>query len=385
MIPDPDVVLAAAALALAALPALMFAANLRLYRPAPPPPADAPAPAVSVLIPARNEERCIAAAVQSARACTGVDAEILVLDDHSADATARIVSDLAAADPRVRLLSAPELPPGWCGKQHACWVLAQAARNPVLVFLDADVRLAPDGLARAVHFLRSSGADLVSGIPRQETGSLMEKLVLPLIHFVLLGFLPLWQMRSSRHPAYGSGCGQFFVADREAYFAVGGHSAIRTTLHDGIKLPRAFRAAGRMTDLFDATGAAACRMYRGARELWRGLSKNATEGLAAPAMIVPATLLLLTGQVLPFALLAAWELLSPPAAGLAVAAVAAAWGPRLWAWIAFRQSFTGAALHPLGILCLLAIQWYALTATLLGRPPAWKGRLYPAAAAGRHG
>jgi len=79
----------------------------------------------------------------------------------------------------------------------------------------------------------------------------------------------------------------------------GGHAAIRTSLHDGITLPRAFRRAGFMTDLVEATDIAACRMYRSWPEVWSRLAKNAGEGLAAPATLVPATLLLLGGQVLP--------------------------------------------------------------------------------------
>jgi hypothetical protein len=166
-----------------------------------------------------------------------------------------------------------------------------------LAFVDADVRLAPDALARLAAFLRSGGADLISGVPEQETGTFAERLVIPLIHFLLLGFLPLHRMRASRHPAYGSGCGQLFMARRDAYEKMGGHAAIRNSLHDGLTLPRAFRQAGLMTDICDVTRLASCRMYRGFAELWNGLAKNATEGLAAPATIVPATVPLLGGQV----------------------------------------------------------------------------------------
>src|SRR5262249_58521809 len=99
-------------------------------------------------------------------------------------------------------------------------------------------------------------------------------------------------------PALGAGCGCVCVARRAAYEAVGGHAAVRASLHDGITLPRAFRRAGRRTDLCDATDLAVCRMYRSGRELWFGLAKNAREGLAHPRAIVPWTLLLLGGQVL---------------------------------------------------------------------------------------
>jgi hypothetical protein len=371
------VALAAVALALAAVPAVLFWINLRLYRPPPAPDTTCPLPAVAVLIPARNEERSIQAAVESALASRGVQVEVLVLDDRSEDCTAKVVSDMEARDSRLRLLHGPPLPPGWCGKQHACAALAAEARSPLLAFLDADVRLAPDGLARMVAFLNASGADLVSGIPRQETGTLLERLVIPLIHFVLLGFLPLWRLRRRRHPAYAAGCGQLFLARRDAYERAGGHAAIRTSRHDGITLPRAFRRAGLKTDLCDATAVAACRMYRGAAELWGGLAKNATEGLGHPRMIAPATLLLLGGGVLPLALLLSAPWLPPTATALAVAATVLLYSPRLAGMRRFRQSPLGAALHPFGVTALVAIQWYALLRGLLGWPAAWKGRLYP--------
>lgn len=370
-------------LALAALPAWLFLANLREYRPPralPPTGAAPPPPPVSVLIPARNEEATIGASIAAALASRGVDLEVVVLDDHSDDATAAVVRALAARDPRVRLHQAPPLPAGWCGKQHACATLAALSARPRLVFLDADVRLAPDALARMSAFLDDSGADLASGVPRQETGGLVEQMVIPLIHVVLLGFLPVRRMRARNRPGLAAGCGQLFVTTKAAYDRMGGHAAVRATLHDGLKLPRAYRAAGLRTDLFDATDLAACRMYRGAAALWSGLAKNATEALAAPALIVPATAVLFGGQVLPVALAAlAGPLgLSRPATAAALAATAAAYLPRVAGVVRFRQPPLGALLHPAGVVILLAIQWYALARDVLGRPATWKGRPYPA-------
>ncbi len=362
-------------LVLAGVPALLYLANLFAYRRAPIP-APGKEPALSVLIPARNEECSITVAVESVLASRGVTVEVVVLDDHSEDDTAARVAAIACRDRRVRLLTAPPLPAGWCGKQHACHVLAGAARYPLLAFIDADVRLAPDGLARLAAFQMRSRADLVSGIPHQETETLLERMVIPIIHFVLLGFLPIAWMRRSRHPAFAAGCGQLFLATRQGYDKAGGHAAIRTTLHDGIRLPRAFRAAGLWTDLCNATELADCRMYRSAGELWHGLAKNATEGLASPGMIVPATVLLLGGQVLPSALLVAAAWLPPHALALAIAAVLLAYLPRLVSAVRFRQSLLGALLHPAGVCVLLAIQWYAFGRSLLRRPATWKGRRY---------
>jgi hypothetical protein len=333
------------------------------------------------LIPARNEERAIGAAVLSVLASTGVELEVIVLDDHSEDGTASIVAKLAACDDRVRLIPGPELPTGWCGKQHACWVLAQEARHALIVFLDADVRLAPHALACMAEFVRTSGTDLASGIPHQVTVTLGEKLLIPLIHFILLGFLPICIMRKCRWPPLSGGCGQIFVARREAYERCGGHSVIRDSLHDGIKLPRAFRASGFRTDLFDATDLASCRMYQSWRQVWFGLSKNASEALAAPATIGPITLILLGGQIVPLVLLF-WRLTSLPEPwpdwqlGLTTLATLLAYYPRLSAAARFRQSWLGAILHPLGIVILVAIQWFAFFHNFLGRPNRWKGRHY---------
>lgn len=366
-----------AALVCALLPALLFWRNLSRFTPPPMPPAGW-RPAVSVLIPARDEEATIEAAVEAALASTGVNLEVVVLDDSSRDRTAEIVGRLARIDPRVRLETAPPLAAGWCGKQHACAALALHAHHPFLVFVDADVRLEPDGLARATAFLDRSGAGLVSGFPRQETGTFLERLLIPLIQFVLLGFLPMDRMRRSLHPSYGAGCGQLFVARKADYERVGGHAAIRGSLHDGIALPRAFRRAGIATDLFDATDVAVCRMYHNAGEVWRGLGKNATEGVASPGKIVPVTVLLLAGQVVPPVLLllavAGW--IAPVAGWLALGGTIAGLSSRLMAVERFRQPLDGALLHPLAILIFLAIQWTALGRRLLGRPEAWKGRSY---------
>ena len=381
--------LALLALMLAAIPGGLFVVNLLFYRKLPASCSSSSSHRgrtfadgiegrgrLSVLIPARNEEANLRGMLESVLANCGADFEVIVLDDHSTDRTAEIVRGFAAGDARVRLEFAPPLPAGWCGKQHACHALAQRAKNPLLVFMDADVRLAPDGLARMAGFLQTSDIALASGVPRQELGTFSERLLIPLIHFVLLGYLPMFMMRWTQRVGFSAGCGQLFIARAEAYRATGGHARIRTTLHDGVKLPRLFRRAGYRTDLFDATDLASCRMYQTNGETWRGLGKNATEGLAAPGAILPMTALLLGGQVLPFGLacLAPW--MTERALVLTGLAIALAYGPRLLAVWRFRQPLGAAFLHPLGVIALVAIQWLARIRQFAGKPSVWKGRSY---------
>ena len=382
------------------VPATLFCINLRRFR-APEAARTEQPIAVSVLIPARDEERNIGEALRCVLASTGVALEVLVLDDGSTDGTAEIVRAMAAEDGRVRLLEGQGLPPGWNGKQHACWVLAQAASMGTLVFLDADVRIEPELLVRMAGFRLKSGAALVSGFPQLITVTFLERLLLPLIHFVLLAFLPMGTMRRGTGPSFAAGCGQFLLVERQAYFACAGHSAIRETMHDGLLLPRLLRAAGYRTDIADITELASVRMYESAQTVWQGLAKNATEGIATVGKIVPLSLMLLLGQVLPaimMVLLGTTALVllafsaqigargldlhvtNPTMAavwiGLPLLMLVAAYLPRLLAVRRFRQPLDAALLHPLGVLLLLCVQWYALARKLFGKPVGWRQRTY---------
>ncbi len=363
----------------ALVPSVLFCINLRRYV-APPAWVGDPLSAVSVLIPARDECHAIGDAVRCVLASRGVEFEVVVMDDGSSDGTDVVVLALAEKDARVRLERAPALPPGWNGKQHACWALARSARYPILCFVDADVRLAPDCVASMAAFLNASGSSLVSGFPRQVTGSFLEWMLLPLIHFVLLGFLPMAKMRAGTDPAFAAGCGQFIMARAEDYFACGGHSGIRLTMHDGLRLPRLLREHSFRTDLADITKLASCRMYTSAGQVWSGLAKNATEGIASPGRIFPISLTLLLGQVIPFLglLMLVFHHLSAGRMLMLVflVAAAAAWVPRVLAARRFRQDWRSALLHPLGIVLLLAVQWYALARKLSGRSVSWKTRAY---------
>lgn len=364
------------AFALALLPALLFLRNLTLYKPPPP---SSKIASVSILIPARNEEKSIEACLRAALISEGVSQEILVLDDHSQDQTAAIVRRIADRDSRVRLLSAPALPDGWCGKQFACSVLAEHARNPILCFLDADVQLTPAGLARMIAAMRQTQASIISGFPRQITRTPMEQLLLPLMHFLLLSFLPLDQMRKTLKPSLGAGCGQIFVAERLAYVQTGGHAAIKHSRHDGLMLPRAFRRAGFKTDLCDATQVASCRMYASTSEVFHGLLKNATEGIASPRLILIWSFLLITGQILP-APLFAYACIYTQSKLLclcSLAALIASLLPRIVAVFRFKQPpLLAALLHPVAILVFLCIQWLAFARVALRIPTTWKGRTY---------
>lgn len=365
-------------LTLAAFPLLMFRRNLPLFKVAPRPNCDRLSGlGVSILIPARNEEAAIELAVQSILLSNWSPLEVVVMDDHSSDRTAAIVQQLATRDERVRLEYSVELPSGWNGKQHACWQLAQHAQFPLLVFVDADVRFTSESIERIVAEMESSKADLVSGFPYQELNSWAEASLIPLMHVLLLGYLPLDQMRASCRPEFGAGCGQLFIARRDAYFKVGGHQSICDSRHDGLKLPRQFRRSGLMSDIFDASDLAKCRMYHSASEVILGLLKNANEGIAKPPLLFLFSILLLGGQTFPVfvfahALYYQW---STVATLSLLTATLFSYAPRVVCSIRFGHPWYVVPIHPVAVAFFIALQWYAWLRQLCGaQPVTWRGR-----------
>jgi len=372
----------------AGVPALLFALNMRRYR-LPKFGAERKTP-VAVLIPARDEEKSIHACLESVLASREVELEVFVLDDDSADRTVNIVLDVAERDNRVKLLQSSRLPVGWNGKQHACWQLAQATDAPVMLFLDADMRVQPWAIARSVAALQKKKVTLLSGFPRPMSANVVGKMLLTLRQYMLLSFLPFGRMQKTTKPTYAAGCGRFMLVEREAYFASGGHAAIRQTRLDGLMLPRLFREHELRTDMVDLSTLAEAEVFRSRNS---GVVKSVAEGLGIEEHIVTFTVVLLLGQILP-AFVAFWWLLkglSMIAAGSAVEdptglaivslllfiALIASYVPRMVAARRFKQSMVSALLHPLEMLLMLMVQWLAFARTAMGRPVKWRAREYP--------
>lgn len=376
----------AVGLLLALQATILALVNLRRLRRAAPLSPDALTPSISVCIPARNEEPNIEACVRSvlANEPAGASIEVVCYDDQSTDRTPAILAALAAEESRVRIARTHPLPDGWNGKQHACWRMAQEARGRWLLFTDADVRFAPDALARSVATAESSGVALLSTVPLQRLGSTAEALIIPLIHVLLLSYLPFGRMRSTLEPSASAGCGQFLLVRSDAYRATGGHAQFQQSMHDGIRMPRLLRSHGYRTDLFDGTDLVECRMYRGLRQTWRGFVKNAYEGLGSPVLLVVLTIMHLVGHLWPWLAIALGVIgvlaLSPLGFVLAGATVVVSVVARLALAQRFGHPRWIAAAHPISIAMMTLIQWHSLLATLRGRRE-WKGRRATGAAA----
>ena len=278
--------------------------NLRVLRvpPREPPPVTEP---VAVLLPVRNEAHRVEPCLGALLAQEGLrDVRLVVLDDQSTDGTAEVVRQAAGSDPRLTLRLGAPLPAGWWGKPWACQQLADSTAGlgfspTVLVFVDADVVLAPHAVAAAVALLRWTGLDLVCPYPRQVAVTPAERLLQPLLQWSWLTTLPLRLAERSARQSLTAANGQFLVVDAAAYSRAGGHAAVRGDVLDDIGLLRAVKSSGGRGVVVDGTALAACRMYDGWASLREGYRKSLWRAFGGPAGAAATTAGLGLAYVLP--------------------------------------------------------------------------------------
>ncbi len=356
------------------------------------PPASSIAPRVSVILPARNEASHIAECITAIRASTWPNLEVIVIDDHSSDGTGDLARSAANDDARVKVIPAPDLPPGWFGKQWACQTGAAQSTGSLLLFTDADTRHAPDLLTRLVAARAERGAELMSVAGRQDMLTIWERAVQPSVFsLILLRYGGTTALERASRASDVVANGQCFMISREGYDAIGRHEAVRHFVAEDVMMAQAVWSSGRRVSLMLGIRQLRTRMYDSLPALMRGWGKNvyaggrfAMRGGAAGRGLYPLLLL-----AFPLLLLAPFVALPVALAALALGASAAlpwAFGSTLasggvLATFAMANRLNldpmrRAMLAPLGAAVLLAI---CLTAVIRGRRVEWKGRDYKAA------
>jgi glycosyltransferase involved in cell wall biosynthesis len=232
---------------------------------------------VSVIVPARNEEACLGACLESLVAQEGVGFEVIVVDDGSSDRT-RVIAE---SFPGVRVIEPGPLPAGWTGKNNAVTAGARRARGEWLLFTDADTVHRPESLARALAEAREHHADLLSYSPEQEVHGFWERAVMPVIFGELAATYRPSAVSNPRSMAAAAN-GQYLLVSREAYDAVGGHAAVGTSLLEDVALARAVKTTGRRIFFRFGGDMVRARMYRSLPQLMEGWTKNLALLFAEP-------------------------------------------------------------------------------------------------------
>jgi chlorobactene glucosyltransferase len=204
--------------------------------------------------------------------------EIIILDDGSTDGTADIALLAAGGDAHVRILHGAQLPEGWKGKNWACHQLAQVARGDILLFTDADVLWEPDALVALIGEMTRSRADMLTIWPTQITRTWTERLVVPLVGFVIISYLPLVAVHHTPWPVFSAAIGQCLAFRRQSYMSVGGHQAVRNDMLEDMAFGRGIKRKHMRLRLADGAGLISTRMYRSWSEVRDGFAKNILGG-----------------------------------------------------------------------------------------------------------
>ena len=340
---------------------------LAAYRRLPALTADEPAdyPLVSIVVPARNEERNLGTLLPTLAALVYPAREILVVDDDSSDDTAAVAR---AHGTRVVATGGPP-PDGWVGKPRACQIGAAAARGDWLLFVDADTRHMPASLASAIAYAQRNGLDALSLMLDQELGGFWERLVLP---FAYAGYFA-GVSTVNTGPADALINGQYLLIRRSAYDAVGGHTAVAASLVEDVALGVALARSGRRIGLLRANGFASVRMYSGLSALFEGFSKNAFafSRLQPGRGIRVALATAGAASALPTALALGRR---QPLLGAVLLALALSANAR-WAR-AFGAPAVYGLLQPLAAMTMLAAVLRGAVAAMGGPRVTWKDRVY---------
>ncbi len=345
-----------------------------------------PSARVSVIVPARNEERNIEACVRALLAQDHANLELRVVDDRSDDRTPEILAALAAEDPRLVIVPGAGPPPGWTGKVAACWRGQAEASGEVLLFVDADVQLHPATLRQSLAYLEESGADGLSLIGKLVTVGFWEHVVQPVVGSLVMSGNPPSKVNDPAEPAAAMANGQFILVRRDAYDAVGGHEAVRQEVLDDVGFARLMKARGRRLHLLMGMSLLSVRMYTSLREIWDGWTKNLFLGLHRSVGLSLAVWLgVFAVALLPFLLalglplghaLAGQEPVMSPSAWASAAVAALIYGTyglglartghrAWWFWS-----------YPLGVVVLLGILANSALRGSLRLGVQWKGRVY---------
>ena len=327
-------------------------------------------PRVSVLIPARNEEANIGACIEGFLAQKYSNFEIRVLDDQSTDRTGAVIKQFSQRHPEVTAIRGKPLSSGWMGKNWACYQLSQHADGDILIFTDADNRPAPNAIANTVAYMQKFKLGLLSAFPEKVTGTLAEKLVVPVVDMFVYAGLPLWLTYFSRFPSLAAASGLWIAFTREAYQRIDGHQAVSNQIVEDVELSRLAKKNGIKILTSAGTRVVSCRMYHSFGEVWGGFSKNLF-GLVRYRTVPFFVLMfvLFTMCVLPY--ITVWF---APLTKLSLVAISMNIAMRAVLSLKYRHPFfTSVVLHPFGILVTLLIGINSFYQVKRGHLE-WKGR-----------
>jgi chlorobactene glucosyltransferase len=303
-----------------------------------------------------------------------------VLDDNSEDGTAEIVREKARQDGRIRLVSGQPLPDDWAGKPFACQQLAREAKGAWFLFADADTIHEPHMLRSVLALAMQLKTSLLSGFPRQMTRSLPQKIAVPLIYFLIVGWVPLWWIHRAKSKMASIAIGQFLFFSRDEYWRIGGHEVVKSRILEDIWMGiEVSRNRGRHVAV-DLSSVVSCDMYPSVAAMWHGLVRCIYSVVAiTPILLLVLIFVAIFLYIAPFYWLWNGFFMSPTPLLWRATVISQVVLILLIRWLIdarFKAPALSVWLHPLGIGYLFISVIYAFWRWWIGAGVSWKEREY---------
>lgn len=338
---------------------------------------------VTVILTAKDEEQNLAECALRILAQRGIDLNLRIVDDRSSDDTPAIADHIAAGDPRCQVIHNRDLPAGWLGKSHACWLGAANACGEWLLFTDADVRLEPAAIASAIQCAQDRNLTMFSLWLRDDSVGFWEKVLIPLCGaMIVIWYGHVSERSDARGNAFANG--QFLLVRRDAYEACGGHRSVRDALIEDIPLAHVVARSGRAVGSALGPELGGVRMYRSLTQAFRGWERIFV-GVLTPLKIAGCVLSILAGSVLPMILvpIMLWAVAMQKARGWPIAWLLSG---ATQAVVLFSVSFRFFSLakcdlrylwaYPVACCGVIAILLSALANQLVRQSVSWSGTRY---------
>ena len=343
---------------------------------------------VSVCIPVRNEANTIRKCVESIIVQDYPNLEICVLNDQSTDETPTILEELKSNYPeRLHIFQGEQKPDDWLGKPWACHQLSLVAQGEILIFLDADVWMESNIVSATVHRFNEYQLDGLSVWPQQIMRNFWEKVLIPMLYYVLLGFLvtdyvtqtPKWlpaYFRSRLSTLFAAANGQFMAFTKSAYEQIGGHQSVKNEIVEDVELSRQIKKTGLKLRLFHGVGGVYCRMYANKSEILEGFRKNFLAGFRFNIILFSAAAIFhIMVYVLPYITLIIsifWDRLLILALSLLVILITIFQRLFLAKW--FKWDLIYSFTHLIGVLWFQYLGILSISDFLMNRKVKWKDR-----------
>jgi chlorobactene glucosyltransferase len=321
---------------------------------------------VSILIPARNEEKNILALLISIHQQDYRDYEVIVLDDDSSDRTYDICVEFAAIHSAFKVVRGKELTGQWLGKNYACYQLAKQARGEFLLFLDADEKVFDGLINSAVHRMHFRNLALLSMFTNQQMKTIGERLTVPLMHYILLNLLPLRLVYLSKNAAVAAASGQFMLFNAEVYHQYDWHKGAKDKIVEDVEIMKQVKLAGYNGESLLANGMISCRMYTGYGEAINGFGKNFLAAFNYNIFSFLIFLLLLIAGPMMVIMTLNFQLILMMAGLIMLTRI-------MISLESGQNAFINVILHPLQMFSLVLIAFSAIQ-KYLTKTTEWKGR-----------